>query len=78
VFVRLRDREGRPLSGLAVTGRLQRPATETGARTLAFAERAPGDYAAPAQGVSGAWDLTLQAEGSGAVRFEAERRLSWP
>lgn len=77
VLVRLRDRDGRPLSGLTVVGRLQRPATETGAQSLAFAERAPGDYAAPANQASGAWDLSLEARGSGAVRFEAERRLTW-
>ena len=78
VLVRLRDGEGRPLTGLTVTGRLQRPATETGAQSLTFSERAPGDYAAAAAEASGAWDLTVEARGSGKVRFEAERRLSWP
>lgn len=78
VLVRLRDREGRPLTGVTVTGRLQRPATEAGARVLAFTERAPGDYVAPSAGASGAWDLRLEARGSGPARFEAERRLSWP
>lgn len=78
VLVRLRDGEGRALTGLKVTGRLQRPATETGAQSLAFAERAPGDYAAPAAEVSGAWDLTVEARGSGDVGFEAQRRLLWP
>lgn len=77
VLVRLRDGEGRPLTGLTLTGRLQRPATEAGAQTLAFVERAPGDYAAPAD-ATGAWDLTVEARAGSGARFEAERRLSWP
>lgn len=78
VLVRLRDREGAPLTGLRLAGKLQRPATETGARALAFAERAPGDYAAPAAGAAGAWDLTVAAQDGQGARFEAERRVSWP
>ncbi|MDX9999139.1 MAG: FixH family protein [Phenylobacterium sp.] len=77
VLVKLRDEQGRPLTGLTVTGKLKRPATEVGAKALTFAEAAPGDYTASAA-EAGAWDVTVEARGSGGVRFEAQRRLSWP
>ena len=77
VALAFRDRTGRPLSGLTVTGRLERPATETGRISLRFAEPQPGRYVAPAGRIAGAWDLTAEARGS-AGSFVAERRLSWP
>src|SRR5690606_26303783 len=36
VLVKLRDEQGRPLTGLTVTGKLKRPATEVGAKSLTF------------------------------------------
>lgn len=72
------DRNGGPVTGLTVTGKLERPATETGRIALKFAERSPGRYAAPAGALSGAWDLTAEARGAGGAAFTAERRLTWP
>lgn len=71
------DRDGRPLSGLAITGRLERPATEAGRIALRFAETAPGRYVAPAGRIAGAWDLTAEARGPSGGAFVAERRLTW-
>ena len=78
VVMTFRDHAGRPLSGLAVAGRLERPATEAGRVTLRFAEVAPGRYVAPAGRLSGAWDLTTEARGPSGGAFLAERRLTWP
>lgn len=78
VVMTFQDRAGRPLTGLAVAGRLQRPATEAGRVTLRFAEAAPGRYVAPAGRLSGAWDLTADARGPTGGGFLAERRLTWP
>jgi nitrogen fixation protein FixH len=78
VAVELRDRADQPLRGLTVTGELQRPATESGRRTLSFQETRPGRYVASPGELTGAWDLTARAVGPRGVRFNAERRLTWP
>ncbi len=78
VIVEMRDAAGAPLTGLSITGKLERPATETGRKALAFREVAPGLYAAAPGGLAGAWDLTTEAVDHAGHRFEAERRLSWP
>lgn len=77
VVVELRDRAGSALTGLAVTGKLERPATEAGRLTLHFQEAGPGHYVARPGGLAGAWDLTAVAFGARGERFEAERRLTW-
>ena len=77
VRVELRDAQGAPLSGLEVTGRLERPATEAGRTELRFDETAPGRYEAPASPPAGAWDLTFTARRD-AEAFEGARRLTWP
>ena len=55
-------RDGTPLSYLAVTGILRRPATENQDLMLAFAETAPGLYTASAAPGSGVWDLEIDAK----------------
>lgn len=78
VALEFRDQQGRPLSGLAITGRLERPATEAGRIALRFAEAEPGRYVATTGRISGAWDLTTQAQAPTGGSFVAERRLTWP
>ena len=77
VIVELRARDGRPVPGLELTGKLERPATEAGRILLTFREVEPGRYAAPTGRIAGAWDLTADAHREGGVVFTAERRLSW-
>ncbi len=77
-MVEVRDRAGAPLGGLAVTGKLERPATEAGRLILRFRETSPGRYVAKPGRLAGAWDLTASATGRAGERFEAERRLTWP
>lgn len=78
VTVQFVDSDGRPVQGLTVTGRLERPATEAGKIAPKFAEVAPGRYAAPTGAIEGAWDLTAEAVDAQGRRFTAERRLTWP
>jgi nitrogen fixation protein FixH len=78
VVMTFQDRAGRPLAGLVLTGRLERPATEAGRVMLRFAEAGEGRYVAPAGRLSGAWDLTVEARGPAGGAFLAERRLIWP
>ena len=77
VVVELRDRAGVALTGLAVSGKLERPATEAGRLVLRFQETSPGRYVARPGRLAGAWDLTAIATGGTGERFEAERRLTW-
>ena len=76
VEVEMVDQTGQPIRGLALSGDLQRPATEAGRIVLTFTEVSPGRYAAPAAPAAGVWDLRFAA--TGAQPFEAERRLTWP
>lgn len=78
VVVLIRDRDGHALSGLSLSGKLERPATEAGRVTPRFVEAAPGRYEAPARGLAGAWDLTAEAHDAARHSFELERRLTWP
>jgi nitrogen fixation protein FixH len=72
------DREGEPLSGLAVEGRLSRPATDVDAATLRFTDVGAGRYVAPTGARTGAWDLVTEARGPSGGKLVAERRLIWP
>lgn len=78
VVVVVVDAAKRPITGLAVTGRLERPATETGRVILRFRETSPGRYEARAKGLDGSWDLTAETRGGARTAFELERRLTWP
>ncbi|MGA0604817.1 FixH family protein [Phenylobacterium sp. VNQ135] len=77
VVLTVQDAAGRPLRGLTVTGRLERPATESGRRTPRFIETAPGRYEGATSAIEGAWDLTAEAVDAAGRRFVAERRLTW-
>ena len=77
VMVLLRDRDGQPLRGLKVTATLSRPATEQGRSVLTLTETAPGQYSGPRAGLSGVWDVRVEA-GGGGHSFVAGRRLTWP
>jgi nitrogen fixation protein FixH len=70
--------DGAPLTGLRVTGRLERPATEAGRLDLAFRERAPGVYVASTPARAGVWDARVSAHDGKGRRFDAERRLVAP
>jgi nitrogen fixation protein FixH len=76
--VRVKDRSGGPVEGLKVTAVLERPATEAGHETLAFARAAPGVYDAKAGRLTGAWDVRVHAVDRQGRPFEAEERLLWP
>jgi nitrogen fixation protein FixH len=78
VVLRPLDAAGQPITGLAVTAKLERPATETGRRTITLREVSPGLYQASGLALTGAWDLTATLTSPTGEQFEAERRLQWP
>ncbi|ATC24426.1 ferredoxin [Caulobacter vibrioides] len=73
VVIRVRDRGGRPLDRLSLTGSLARPATEVGKQTLNFKPLGDGRYRATAR-LDGAWDLRATARDAQNA-FELEARL---
>jgi nitrogen fixation protein FixH len=78
VMVEFRDQAGRPIRGLALSARMERPATEAGRLTPRFVETAPGRYEAEVGRLFGAWDLTVEAKDASGDDFLLERRLTWP
>jgi nitrogen fixation protein FixH len=72
------DRAGRPVQGLRIAAKLERPATERGRVFMALKPAGPGVYEAPARGLTGAWDLSATAHDAAGHVFEAQRRLIWP
>jgi nitrogen fixation protein FixH len=72
------DRHGRPIQGLTVAGKLERPATELGRRMIELKEVRPGFYEFAASGMTGAWDFSATARDRAGHVFEAQRRLIWP
>lgn len=77
VVLFMRDRDGKPLAGLHATGKLERPATETGRINVHLRETAPGRYEARLGRETGAWDLTAEVRDGQGHLFMAERRLMW-
>jgi nitrogen fixation protein FixH len=77
VVLLVQDRDGAPVGGLSVKGKLERPATEAGRRTLSFQRTAPGRYEATTGVIDGAWDMTAEARDAQGRLFTAERRLTW-
>ncbi len=71
------DRAGRPVQGLKLAARLERPATETGRLRPRFTETRAGVYEATAPDTPGAWDLTLTGADRTGRAFDAESRLVW-
>lgn len=73
----LKDRDGRPLEGLALSGGLRRPATDEQDVTLAFERLGEGRYVAAAPGLpAGAWRLAVLAE-RGSERLEIGGEVTW-
>ncbi len=75
--ITVRDAQGAPLAGLTAEAVLQRPATQTGARTITLNEAAPGVYRAQAALDPGDWlaEATL-TDTSGSASFIGRWRLS--
>ena len=78
VRLRVTDRGGRPVTGLRVTAKLERPATEAGSVNAVFVESSPGVYDAKLAGLAGAWDVNASAVDKAGRLFEAQRRVIWP
>jgi nitrogen fixation protein FixH len=77
VSVEARDRNGAPLTGLALTMRLARPTGQRADRVIALTEHERGKYLGEAQGVApGVWDLGLDADHGPERMFRSKNRVT--
>jgi nitrogen fixation protein FixH len=77
ISVRFADRNGRPVDGLSINGRMRRPATTRDDRALTFRDMGGGVYVADTGVLQpGGWMFQGIAT-RGTERFEFERRMSW-
>jgi nitrogen fixation protein FixH len=75
--IEARDRDGAPLTGLALSVKLARPTDQRADRAVALAERSAGRYAGKTSGVAaGIWDLEVEADRGGERLFRSKNRIT--
>jgi len=71
-----RDHDGQPLSGMAFSGRLERPADQRQDKLIDLGELQKGEYRGNAAGVApGQWDLVLEGDLQGKRVFLSRNRV---
>lgn len=76
VQVEARDHDGKPVSGLKFSGRLERPTDRRADQGVALAEVGTGIYRGNAAAAgAGQWDLVLEAESAGRRLFLSRNRV---
>ncbi len=76
-MVEARDRDGAPLTGLALSVRLARPTDRRADRAFSLGERSAGRYAGDASDVAaGIWDLEVEADRGGERLFRSKNRIT--
>jgi nitrogen fixation protein FixH len=79
VEVRIRERDGAPLSHLTVRGVLRRPTHESADVSLEFTPRGGGAYVAHIGRLdAGQWRLRARAERANGAALDLERSFFWP
>jgi len=74
--VEAHDRDGQPLTGLAFSGRLERPADQRQDKLITFAELDKGAYGASATDVApGQWELVIEGDLQGRRVFLSRNRV---
>lgn len=73
--IAFRNKDGEPVSGLNVTGSIERPAVSQEARSLAFKEGAAGLYEVTTGLGAGAWVIAAEARSSHAASPDRFYRL---
>jgi nitrogen fixation protein FixH len=77
VTVEARDRNGAPLTGLAMTIRLARPTDKRADRIVVLTERASGSYRGEAVDVvAGVWDVEFEADRGAERMFRSKNRVT--
>jgi nitrogen fixation protein FixH len=73
--VSARDSDGRPISGLHMTGVFAAPVDATRDRRVELIERQPGEYTALVPVAGGYWDVEIAASRDGAALFQSKSRV---
>lgn len=74
--VEARDGNGRPLTGLQFTGRLERPADQRADQAIELSEAGGGRYRGKGSEIApGQWDLVLESEAKGQRVFLSRNRV---
>ncbi|MGO9358248.1 MAG: FixH family protein [Xanthobacteraceae bacterium] len=74
--VEAHDRDGLPLTGMAFSGRLERPADQRDDKLIAFAELQDGEYRGNVAGVApGQWELVIEGDMQGKRVFLSRNRV---
>jgi nitrogen fixation protein FixH len=77
VTVEARDRDGAPLTGLAMSVRLARPADKRADRIVALTEGGGGGYRGEAVAVvAGVWDVEIEADRGAKRMFRSRNRVT--
>ena len=71
-----RSADGKPLAGLSVFGRLERPTDRRADQAFDVSETGGGDYVGVARGIAaGQWDLVIEADRGGQRLFLSRNRV---
>lgn len=74
--IHAQDKTGSSLSGLSMSGRLERPTDRRADQVMDITERGGGNYRGTAQNVAaGQWDLVIEAENNGQRMFLSRSRI---
>jgi nitrogen fixation protein FixH len=77
VTIEARDRNGAPLTGLALAVKLARPTDQRADRAFLVGERTAGRYSGEASDVAaGIWDLEVEADRGGERLFRSKNRIT--
>ena len=77
ITIEARDRNGVPLTGLALSVKLARPTDKRADRAFTLGERTAGRYSGDAVDVAaGVWDLQVEADRGGERLFRSKNRLT--
>jgi nitrogen fixation protein FixH len=76
LHVDARDQNGQPLTGMAFSGRLERPADQREDKPVVFAEAQSGEYRGSVAGIApGLWDLVIEGDLQGKRVFLSRNRV---
>jgi nitrogen fixation protein FixH len=73
--VKLRDRNGNPVTGIAVVATLAHPADSRRDQSITLVQRAAGEFTGTAEVPRGFWDLIIDASRDGADMFRSRSRV---
>ena len=73
--VKLRDRDGNPVTGIAVVAKLTHPADARHDQRIRLVQRGAGEFAGTADVPRGFWDLIIDASRDGTEMFRSRSRV---